>query len=167
MNKKVIGLMLVLAGLTNSTAVNRTIFFDADNFFNTFFEKADRNTIQSPTIKEISKPGADRYVYQLNVPGFAEEDLEIKFNETLNLISISAKNSSQTDIDDTDNEGEIRHTHSSSSQSFSTSFTAPSDALLNSLEYSVDKGQVTLIMEKIAPTIKKGWQSVTAKKIKA
>jgi len=166
MNKKVIGLTLVLAGLTSSTAFNRTIFFDADNFFNTFFERADRNAIQSPTIKEISKPGADRYVYQLNAPGFAEEDLEIKFNETLNLISISAKSSSQTDTDDTD-EDAVRHTHSSSSQSFSTSFTAPSDALLSSLEYSVDKGQVTLIMEKVGPALKKGWQSVTAKKIKA
>ena len=164
MNTKVIGFTLVLAGLTASTAFSRTIFFDADTFFNNFFERAEHNTMpQTPTIKEITKPGSERYVYQINVPGYDEGDLEVQFNETLNMITINAKSSSQTESDDTDANGGTSHQSSRSSQSFSTSFTAPSDCLLSSLEYTVDKGQMTLFIDKTTPAIKKGWQSVASK----
>lgn len=159
MNKKMITLALVVASATPFTTNGRTFFFDAHDLFNHLLRHESEHT--QPMLQEISKPGSDKYIYQLNVPGYDESDLQVSFNESINMITISAQSRSENKTDDTNEQGDTVHSERSRSQSFSTSFTAPDDCVLNTITYSVTKGQMIITIDKTAPSAKKGWQKVT------
>ncbi len=160
MNKKVLALALVVAGLSPVQSFSRAFLLD-DTLFDQLFGRSRHHNAYTG-IKEISKPGSDKYIYLLDVPGYDTEDLRVSYNESLNMVTISAENAAENNTEHETEDGGVTHSLSATSSSFSTSFTAPSDCALNTIGYTVNKGQMTITIDKATQANKRGWQTVTA-----
>ena len=110
-----------------------------DNMFDDPFFRGTRTTnLMKTDVKEVG----DNYQLEMEVPGFAKEDISIELHD--GYLNISAKKSN--DNDQKDNDGNIRY-----SGSCSRSFYVGDDIKQEDIKASYNNGELIITLPKNAP----------------
>ena len=115
------------------------VFGNFDRFFNGLFPTGGYGPSGTPVV-DIQE-NESGYVLEAELPGFADDDLDVKVND--NLLTIAAETKSEND---SKKEGYLLRERKS--RSFQRSFVLPRDVDKESIEASFENGVLTLNLQK-------------------
>jgi HSP20 family protein len=118
---------------------NVNLFNDMDRLLNTFFEDLPAGRVGGPSVDVREED--DRYLLEAELPGFNENEVDVKVED--NLLTISSRKE--------ENKEEKNRTYlvrERRSSSFSRSFVLPRDVDSQKINGSFADGVLTLTLEK-------------------